>query len=1040
MLPVGLDRWQGRAALVAVWTLLIAAAVAQQRPAPAPRAGEANVVEVVLEGNSTPLHKLPRFSTRAGQSFDPKLVEDDVRALSRTGRFIDIKPQYQRVPDGIVVIIQVVERPVIKSILYVGRKKASVKELSDKSGLKVGDAFDPHAIEDARRRIEDRYREKGFAKASVVVVDSSKTDKGEVVFLINESNRQRVWWTEFEGNTIATSARLRTQIQAKPGILWMLGGYVDPRKIEEDLDRLTAYYRRLGFFQAKVGRILEYDEDHEWLTIKYVINEGIRYKVRNVAVMGNDKFDAAEIQEKFEVKSGAFFNQDELEKDANGIRDLYGSQGYITVDVEVDTRFVEDPQQPGLVDLVYDIAEGSQYRVGRVKVTINGEYPHTRQRTIYNRLSLRPGDIVDTRMIRADEIRIKRSQLFENNPAKGQAPKISIVMPEGDEQLAGKPRRKPDEKSSPRSRSSFRGQSPDASVWQRNARGMVAQQSPQPPASNVWPAAPVKMSQPLTRTVVSTVRGSKAVPHVSQAAAKPIYRAQDPGYGGSAVGATGPDGRPASNYRQSLQSGLNSQGYAQTAASSGDAQYFDPRVTPANYQADTVSPGGPIAYPPPGGSVPPGGFAQNAPPSDSFAQAPGMANGFGPPPSQPSVFGAPPIADGGIAPDPNVGPITGNVVPGIVPPGGINYGVFPDPQLPTVDLDVSATEAQTGRLMFGVGVNSNAGLIGNIVLDEQNFDIRRWPSSWEDIRNGTAWRGAGQRFRLEAAPGTSVSRYVMSFSEPYLFDSPISFSTAASYYQRYFRDWREERVSGRFGLGYQFPFRPDISLTTGLRLEEVDISEPRVPTPPELAEVLGSTTVIGFRVGLVHDTRDSPFLPTEGFMTNYEFEQVVGSFSYPRFTAEASRYFTLHQRPDGSGRHVFKIGGEVGITGDDTPIYDNFFAGGFNTLRGFRFRGASPRTLGVIVGGQLMLLGTAEYMFPITADDMLRGVVFTDFGTVERDLDLHSENFRVAPGFGLRINVPALGPAPLAFDFAFPVLDAPGDENQVFAFFVGINR
>jgi outer membrane protein insertion porin family len=191
---------------------------------------------------------------------------------------------------------------------------------------------------------------------------------------------------------------------------------------------------------------------------------------------------------------------------------------------------------------------------------------------------------------------------------------------------------------------------------------------------------------------------------------------------------------------------------------------------------------------------------------------------------------------------------------------------------------------------------------------------------------------------------------------------------------------------------------------------------------------------------LVHDTRDSPFLPTEGFMHSFEFEQVFGSFVYPRFIVEASRYFTITQRPDGSGRHVLKVGGEFGITGEDTPIYDMFFAGGFNTLRGWKFRGASPRTFGVEVGGRLELLGTVEYMFPITADDMLRGVVFTDFGTVERDIELEGDNFRLAPGFGLRITVPALGPAPLAFDFAFPILEAPGDDNQIFAFFVGINR
>jgi outer membrane protein insertion porin family len=119
--------------------------------------------------------------------------------------------------------------------------------------------------------------------------------------------------------------------------------------------------------------------------------------------------------------------------------------------------------------------------------------------------------------------------------------------------------------------------------------------------------------------------------------------------------------------------------------------------------------------------------------------------------------------------------------PGMVP----NFGaeplqVFPG-QEPYVIVDVDAEETQTGRLMIGAGVNSNAGLVGNIVVDEQNFDITRLPQSWDDIRNGTAFRGAGQRFRLEAAPGTQLQRYTATFQEPYLFDTRIGLSTSASH-------------------------------------------------------------------------------------------------------------------------------------------------------------------------------------------------------------------------------------------------------------------
>ena len=75
---------------------------------------------------------------------------------------------------------------------------------------------------------------------------------------------------------------------------------------------------------------------------------------------------------------------------------------------------------------------------------------------------------------------------------------------------------------------------------------------------------------------------------------------------------------------------------------------------------------------------------------------------------------------------------------------------------------------------------------------------------------------------------------------------------------------------------------------------------------------------------------------------------------------------------------------------------------------------------------------------PLTADDMIHGVAFCDFGTVEEKVEI--EDFRVAPGFGLRITVPAMGPAPIALDFAFPIASADFDDEQVFSFNIGLQR
>jgi outer membrane protein insertion porin family len=392
-------------------------------------------------------------------------------------------------------------------------------------------------------------------------------------------------------------------------------------------------------------------------------------------------------------------------------------------------------------------------------------------------------------------------------------------------------------------------------------------------------------------------------------------------------------------------------------------------------------------------------------------------------------------------------PTPGGVAPGPVPPSG--YQLFPDghfgaPGQPypgqAVDVLVGLQETQTGRLMIGAGVNSNAGIVGNIVLDERNFDWRRWPRSFEDFRNGSAWRGDGQRFRIDASPGSVVNRYLVSFQEPYLFDSPISLGLSGSLFDRRYTDYDEQRVGGRVSLGYQW-VEHDLSATIAYRGENVKISDIADPAVPELSGALGNNTLHGFRLAVVNDTRDNAFLPTQGHFAEVGVEQVTGSYDYTRGTLDFRQYFLMRERPDHSGRHVLSMSTRLGFTGSQTPVYDNFFAGGYSTLRGFDFRGASPvdpTNPRVVVGGEFQWLNSVQYLFPLTADEMLHGVVFSDFGTVERKVEI--KDFRVALGAGLRITVPAMGPAPIALDFTWAANKAEFDETQVFSFSLGYTR
>lgn len=359
-----------------------------------------------------------------------------------------------------------------------------------------------------------------------------------------------------------------------------------------------------------------------------------------------------------------------------------------------------------------------------------------------------------------------------------------------------------------------------------------------------------------------------------------------------------------------------------------------------------------------------------------------------------------------------------------------------------VDVNVAATEGRTGRLMFGAGVNSDAGITGNFMWDERNFNLFNPPRTFADIIEGRAGRGGGQRFRLEAAPGDEVSRYAISWTDPFFLNSDYSLGVSGFYFNRFYPDWDETRLGGRVSLGRQLT--PEWSINGAIRLEEVEIDNPRpitglLTSDPALEAVRGSSFLSTFRASISHDTRDSAMLPSEGHYLDLAYEQAFGDFNYPRWEGEARQYFTLHSRPDGSGRHILTLAGNVGWSGDDTPVFERYFAGGFQSFRGFGFRGVTPRGAdNISIGGTWQVLGTAEYRIPLTADDMINMVAFTDFGTVEPDVSLDS--FRVTVGVGLRVVVPAMGPVPLAFDFGFPIASEQFDDERVFSFYVGINR
>jgi len=393
---------------------------------------EEMVVAVRIDGNrAIGLDKiLPTIRTRAGRLYSEEQVQQDVKDLYKLGRFASVRTFNQRVPGGVIVTFQMAERPLLREVIIVGNDTYLTSVLKKEAELKVGDAADPFAVENGRRKIVEYYQKKGYSKVGVSVLEGNKAGDLRAVFVVNEGPQQKVFWVKFVGNNFISSARLKTIIDSHRPWFYLFAGEVDYKQIDEDVAKLTAYYRSFGFYFAKVGRELESNEKRDSLTITFVITEGPRYCVRNISFVGDKKLDSSRLTARLKLLSGQYFDQNQQNLDLQTLGDEYGGDGYVFAKIKADNRLLEEP---GKLDIVYNVEEGSRYRVGRINIAIKGETPHTQITTVLNRLSFKPGDIVDTREFRASERRLKAAQLYKVEPQNGIEAKIVYSLPKAED-------------------------------------------------------------------------------------------------------------------------------------------------------------------------------------------------------------------------------------------------------------------------------------------------------------------------------------------------------------------------------------------------------------------------------------------------------------------------------------------------------------------------------------------------------------------------------------------------------------------------------
>ncbi|HEV3028522.1 MAG TPA: BamA/TamA family outer membrane protein, partial [Planctomycetota bacterium] len=226
---------------------------------------------------------------------------------------------------------------------------------------------------------------------------------------------------------------------------------------------------------------------------------------------------------------------------------------------------------------------------------------------------------------------------------------------------------------------------------------------------------------------------------------------------------------------------------------------------------------------------------------------------------------------------------------------------------------------------------------------------------------------------------------------------------------------------------------------------QIDIRGVTFGAPLAVKELQGTNSVFSMTPALVLDTRDSFILPTAGVRLSisetYAGQILPGNFSFNKFLFESEAHIPLYTT-ENKLRHVMSFQYTLGYGSgerqtEDIPIFERYYAGGRDRPRGFNFRGMGPHENGDPVGGDALVLATAEYSYPVFVE-FLRGAFFYDLANLTPDFEgLRHEKWRNVVGFGVRFFIPQLGNIPVKLDFGFPLTKQKQDDRQTVTFDIG---
>ncbi len=357
------------------------------------------------------------MASKSGSPYRSENLDSDIKALYESGLVDDVRFLAEPVGGSVRLIAEVVTRPGLGGVGFVGNSIFSDQKLAKESKMKPGGALSDEEILEARRNLEKYYQGYGYPDVTVSHRTQATGQEGlsDLIFVIDEGSKNEVRKIRFEGNNSFTDPELRKEMKTKEKgwFSWLTkSGRFESNQLDSDLDAILDFYRSRGYLRASCPGMRRDPVGDGRVDLVIPINEGEKYTVSGVGFGKMSVFKPEELYPSLTLNGNDAYSSKKMRDDITMIRSFYGSRGYADALITPDIR----DAGPNRVSITYRVTEGSRFRVGRVNITGNTK---TKDKVIRREIPLKPGDMFNSVELDTTKARLENLGYFSEVQTTG---------------------------------------------------------------------------------------------------------------------------------------------------------------------------------------------------------------------------------------------------------------------------------------------------------------------------------------------------------------------------------------------------------------------------------------------------------------------------------------------------------------------------------------------------------------------------------------------------------------------------------------------